>query len=133
MLRFVTRRLLDAAIAIWGVVTIVFVASRLLGDPVLLMLPIGASDADVTTLRNALGLGGPIWAQYLDFLAKAASGDFGTSFQFQRPALGVVLERLPDTALLAGAALTMAVVIGVAAGFLAARYRGTIIEFVAMT
>lgn len=133
MLRFLLKRLVDSVIAIWGIVSIVFVASRLLGDPVLLLLPIGASDADVATLRASLGLDRPILVQYFDFLRHAATGDFGTSFQFQRPAFAVVLERLPATAELAVAALVLAVVIGCVGGFLAARYRGGFIEFAAMS
>ncbi|WP_210484847.1 ABC transporter permease [Microvirga antarctica] len=132
MARVILTRLLNAVLAIWGVVTIVFVAARLLGDPVLLMLPIGASDADVATLRASLGLDQSLGAQYVDFLRRVAVGDFGTSFQFQRPAMTVVLERLPDTMMLAMVALVLAVAFGLVGGFLAARFRGTLIEFVTM-
>jgi peptide/nickel transport system permease protein len=132
-LRFILLRLGEAVFAIWGIVTIVFVAARLLGDPVILMLPLGASDADIATLRNALGLDQPLLMQYAAFLGHAAIGDFGQSIQFQRPAMQVVLERLPATAELATAALVLAIIIGGISGFLAARYRGTLVEFVAMT
>jgi peptide/nickel transport system permease protein len=118
----------EGLIAIWGVVTIVFVVSRLLGDPAVLLLPIGASEQQLQELRIALGLDQPLLQQYLTFLGNMLTGDFGQSFQFGRPALQVVLERLPATALLAGCALMIGVTVGVVAGAVAAIYRGSAIE-----
>lgn len=128
MPRHLTSRLGEGLIAIWGVVTIVFVVSRLLGDPAVLLLPIGATEAQMHELRAQLGLDQPLLQQYLTFLLHAVKGDFGQSFQFARPALDVVLERLPATALLAGCALTIGVLVGGLAGALAAIYRGSAIE-----
>lgn len=128
MPRHLTSRLGEGLIAIWGVVTIVFVVSRLLGDPAVLLLPIGATEAQLQELRTQLGLDQPLLQQYLTFLLHALKGDFGQSFQFARPALDVVLERLPATALLAGCALAIGVLIGGMAGALAAIYRGSAIE-----
>lgn len=127
-----TSRLAEGLIAIWGVVTIVFLVSRLLGDPAVLLLPIGASEAQLQELRTQLGLDQPLLQQYLTFLLHAAQGDFGQSFQFGRPALSVVLERLPATALLAGSALLIGVLVGGLAGALAAIYRGSWLEALVM-
>ncbi|MFC7400625.1 ABC transporter permease [Chelatococcus sp. GCM10030263] len=129
--RFLTR-LGEGLIAIWGVVTIVFVVSRLLGDPAVLLLPIGASQAQLQELRVQLGLDQPLAVQYLTFLADLLHGDFGQSFQFSRPALEVVLERLPATALLAVTALVIGIAVGGIAGALAAIYRGSILEAAVM-
>jgi peptide/nickel transport system permease protein len=126
--RFLLGRLLDGGIAILGVVTIVFVVARLLGDPTVLLLPVGATEAQLAELRAGLGLDRPIWEQYLRFLAGAAQGDFGQSFQFMRPALTVVLERMPATMALAFSALGIGLVLGGLAGSLAALYRGTLLE-----
>ncbi|MBN9458052.1 MAG: ABC transporter permease [Bosea sp.] len=128
MPRHLTTRLGEGLIAIWGVVTIVFIVSRLLGDPAVLLLPIGATEAQLHELRVQLGLDQPLLQQYLTFLLHALKGDFGQSFQFARPALDVVLERLPATAMLAGTALAIGVLIGGLAGALAAIYRGSAIE-----
>lgn len=128
MPRHLTARLGEGLIAIWGVVTIVFVVSRLLGDPAVLLLPIGATETQLHELRTQLGLDQPLLEQYLTFLLHASKGDFGQSFQFARPALDVVLERLPATALLAGCALAIGVLVGGLAGALAAIYRGSAIE-----
>ena len=132
MLRFLLGRVVDGLVAIIGVVTIVFVVSRLLGDPTVLLLPVGATTEQMAELRAALGLDRPIWAQYLSYLAGVAQGDFGQSFQFMRPALTVVLERMPATMALAFSALGVGIVLGAVAGSLAALYRGTVVEGVVM-
>lgn len=122
----------DAALALWGVLTFVFIVSRLLGDPAILLLPIGASEADLAQIRSQLGLDQPLYLQYFQFLGDFVTGDFGISFQFQRPALDVVLDRLPATALLALSAMLIGIVFGILAGCLSAIYRGTFIEGVVM-
>ncbi|WP_028035321.1 ABC transporter permease [Chelativorans sp. J32] len=133
MARYLLSKLFEAALAIWGVVTIVFFVSRVLGDPTVLLLPMGASQQDIDTLRAALGLDRPILEQYGIALLSMLRGDFGISFQHTRPALDVVLERMPATGMLAGTALFFGTLIGAVAGAIAALRRGTISEFVVMT
>jgi peptide/nickel transport system permease protein len=133
MPKYVLSRLGEALIAIWGLLTLVFVAARLTGDPAVLMLPIGATDADLAEFRHQLGLDRPIWEQYAHFLLDAVRGNFGESLLHQRPAIDVVLERFPATIQLSMVALVMGTVIGVIAGFVAALKRGTFLELVAMT
>jgi len=132
MPRLVAAKLGDGVIAIWGVVTIVFVVSRLLGDPAVLLLPEGASQQQLQALRASLGLDRPIWVQYGDFLVHLLHGDFGQSFQFMQPALTVVLARMPATLILTGTALALGVLIGGIAGCVAAYRRGSIAEFLVM-
>jgi peptide/nickel transport system permease protein len=132
MARHILGRVFDGLVAILGVVSIVFVISRLLGDPAVLLLPVGATEAQVAELRAGLGLDRPIWQQYLSYLAGIAQGDFGQSFQFVRPAIEVVLERVPATMALAFSALGIGVVLGGVAGSLAAIWRGTVIEAAVM-
>src|SRR5687767_15761467 len=93
MARFVVRKLLHTAFVALGVVTLVFCALRMSGDPAATMLPGDASVDELRDLRHALGLDQPMWWQYLRFLADAARGDFGTSFRHQQPALPLVMER----------------------------------------
>jgi len=130
--RYLLSRLGEAVIAILGVITIVFVAARLSGDPTVLMLPVGATDAQLAELRQTLGLDRPLVVQYATFLRDVARGDFGESFQHHRPAFDVVLERFPYTALLAFTALALGTLIGGLGGFVAARYPGSAAELVAM-
>ena len=132
MTGFLLRRLGESLLAIWGIVTIVFFVTRVLGDPAALLLPIGASAADIEALRTQLGLNDPLPTQYLSFLASAVRGDFGVSFQHGRPAMTVVLERLPATALLALTAIVLGVAIGAVAGSIAALNRGKAVELLVM-
>lgn len=132
MTGFFLRRLGESLIAVWGVVTIVFFVTRILGDPATLLLPIGASPEDIAHLRDQLGLNQSLIIQYFDFLSQAVRGDFGVSFQHGRPAMQVVLERLPATALLAFSAIFIGVAIGVVAGSVAAVRRGSVLELFVM-
>lgn len=133
MSRFLIGKLGESLVAIWGVVTIVFFVTRLLGDPAILLLPVGATAEQLQQFRVALGLDLPIWQQYLHFVAQVASGDFGNSFLFNRPALTVVLERMPATIQLALSAIVIGVLLGAIAGSIAAIRRGSFTEFVVMT
>jgi peptide/nickel transport system permease protein len=132
MTRYLVSKLFEAALAIWGVVTIVFFVSRVLGDPTVLLLPIGANEQDLNNLRAALGLDRPLLEQYFLSILAMLRGDFGISFQHARPAMDVVLERMPATGLLAGVALVLGTLIGAAAGAIAALRRGTLSEFIVM-
>src|SRR5207247_4799810 len=107
MLPYVTRKVFHTALVAFGVVTLVFAALRLSGDPAATMLPGDASVDELRDLRHALGLDQPMWLQYLRFLGDVVRGDFGTSFRHQQPAFGLVMERLPATLELAFAALIL--------------------------
>ena len=132
MVGYVFRKVFHTAFVAFGVVTLVFAALRLSGDPAATMLPGDASVEELVALRRQLGLDRPLWLQYVQFLAGALSGDFGTSFRHQQPALPLVLERLPATLELAGAALLLAVALALPLGVLAAVYRGRIVDVLAM-
>ena len=129
---YVLTRCIEALVAVWGVLTIVFFAARLTGDPAILMLPTGASPTQIAELRHELGLDRPLWDQYAIFIADAVRGDFGISFQHHKPALDVVLERFPATIRLALSALVLGTALGLGTGMIAALKRGTMIEVAAM-
>src|SRR4051794_11814703 len=133
MTRYVLARLGEALVAVWGVVTIVFFVTRLIGDPVALLVPVGATTEQMNEVSRALGLDQPLWQQYVTFLERVLHGDFGRSFQFGRPAAQVVLERMPATLQLAAAAIIVGVAIGAGAGAVAALKRGTAAELAVMT
>jgi ABC-type dipeptide/oligopeptide/nickel transport system permease component len=132
MLRYTARKLVHTAFVALGVVTLVFVALRLSGDPAATMLPGDASVDELTALRHTLGLDQPLHVQYARFLGSAVTGDFGTSFRHQQPALPLVLERLPATLELAFAALALAVAVALPLGILAALHRGRLADVLAM-
>lgn len=132
MIRFLVTKLGEALLAIWGVVTIVFFVSRVLGDPAVLLLPVGAGQQEIDALRAGLGLDRPILEQYGVAMLNMLSGDFGVSFQHTRPAFDVVMERMPATAALSGTALLFGTVFGAVAGAVAALRRGTVSELIVM-
>src|SRR5688572_2988509 len=132
MVGYVFRKVFHTAFVALGVVTLAFAALRLSGDPAATMLPGDASVEELVALRHQLGLDGPLWLQYVQFLGGALTGDFGTSFRHQQPALPLVLERLPATLELAGAALALAVALALPLGILAAVYRGRLLDVLAM-
>jgi peptide/nickel transport system permease protein len=122
------KGLANALISIIGASLIIFVISRLSGDPVVLMLPIDAPKSAIDALRANLGLDKPLWQQYLIFLAHAVQGDFGNSYRWQMPALQLVFERLPATIELAVAAFSFSLLLAVPLGVLSAVYQGSWID-----
>jgi len=85
------------------------------GGPGVLVSP-DLPASDVARIRQAMGLDEPLHVQYWAWLSRSVRGDFGTSFMSGRPVLEMVVERLPATLLLAGAAFTIALVVGLTAG-----------------
>ncbi len=121
MAAYLVRRLLFSVVILWGAVTIVFVVLRLVpADPAVLILGSDATQEEIDALRAEMGLDRSIVAQYGIFLADMVQGDFGDSYRQQTDAMGLVLDRLPATIVLAVAALSIAVVIGIPLGLIAA-------------
>jgi len=111
MTAFLTRRVLQSVLTIFGVLTATFFLVRLAGDPAALLLPIEATDRDIAEFRRALGLDQPLPIQYLKFLLNAIEGDFGVSLRQRTSALGLVIERLPATLELALTAFVLGIVL----------------------
>lgn len=125
MLRYLITRLFYAAAVITGVSVLVFFMIRLGGDPTALFLPPETSAQEIARFRHQLGFDRPLPVQYLEFASRALRGDFGQSLRYQQPAMTLVLERLPATLQLAGAALLLSAIIGIPLGILAAVRRDT--------
>lgn len=133
MIRFLAWRALQAIFVVWGVSTIVFLLLRLSGDPTLLLVPQGAPAEAIDLLRQQLGFDQPLPVQYVRFLLGLLRGDIGQSLVQDRPALEIVLERLPATVILGAAALGLALVVAIPLGILSALHRDTWIERVGLT
>jgi len=124
MLRLVLRRLWQGAISILGASVIIFVISRLSGDPVVMLVPPDAPPALIAEIRAQYGLDQPLVWQYLLFIGHALTGDFGNSYRWQMPALQLILERMPATIQLAACGLLFSVALAVPVGVLSAVHRG---------
>ena len=129
---YLSGRLLHSALVIVGVSVIVFVLTRLSGDPVALMLPADARIEDIQRLREDLGLNRPIWEQYAVFLGRALQLDFGTSLRHRQPAMELVLERVPATIELTIAALLASLIVAIPLGIVAATRRNSIFDGLSM-
>src|SRR3989442_13737586 len=97
MLQYGVRKLAHTLLVALGVVTLVFAALRLSGDPAATMLPGDASVEELVALRKTLGLDKPLPVQYASFLDGAVTGDIGISFRTQHPPLVPKMHRRPPT------------------------------------
>jgi peptide/nickel transport system permease protein len=131
MRTFLFRRLLQSLVVLFGVSFVVFAILHLTGDPALVLLPPDASADDVRRFREAMGFNDPFLVQYGRFLKGALQGDFGQSIRHGEPAFGLVLERMPATFELAGAALLLALCLAVPAGIVSAVRRNSPVDYVA--
>ena len=134
MFRFVLRRLALTVPVLIGVSTLVFLLIHLIpGDPVQAMLGDSASPQDINTLRERLGLNRPLYVQYASFMTGIVRGDLGTSIRTNQTVTSAIAERMPATAELAAASMTVAILIAIPLGILAAARAGTTVDHVATT
>jgi peptide/nickel transport system permease protein len=134
MHRYLIRRLLLTIPVLLGVATLVFSLIHFIpGDPAQAMLGEGAAPEDVAQLRERLGLNRPLLVQYGSFLQGLARGDLGVSLRNDQPVLQQILERMPATAELAFASMAVAVLIALPLGIIGAVWRGTAVDYSAMT
>ena len=121
----ILRRLLLAIPTLAGVLIVVFLLLYVApGDPVLQMVGERADEATIARLRAELRLDDPLPTQFAHYAGGVLRGDLGNSYITRRPILDDILDRFPNTLLLAGAAMLLASVIGIALGILSARHPG---------
>lgn len=121
MLRTVGARLVDAVPTVLLVLSLVFVALRLLpGDPALVALGEYATQDQLALFRRQMGLDVPLWQQYFAFLRNMLMLDFGTSLVNQTPVIQLIRENLPYTIELTLVATGMGLVFGIPLGVVAA-------------
>ena len=127
--RYLSQRLGQGIVVILGVTTLVFVVTRMIGDPVNFILPLSASEDQRAALRSDLGFDRSILSQFWSFLRDAVRLDFGNSTYFRNEdALEVVMRFLPKTLQLAAAGMVMALLLSVPLGAIAALRPGGLID-----
>lgn len=126
--RFLLRRLGQGLLVVLGVSLVVFVAMRVFGDPAKVMLPLSATAEQRAEFEHLIGLDRPLPEQFVTFVRDLATLDFGDSLWQRRPAMDVVFERLPNTLMLIGAGLGLAVLLALPLGALAALRPGGIVD-----
>lgn len=126
LLRNIFIRLLTTAVTLFGVAVIVFIVIRVVpGNPIAMMLPPGATEADVARLQAQYGFDKSIFQQFIIWLGGVMQGDFGQSISLRQPVSNLVLGRLPATLELSIVALLIATILGGMLALLGTRYRNT--------
>ncbi|MEM1066079.1 MAG: ABC transporter permease [Pseudomonadota bacterium] len=117
---YIFNRLWQGAIVVLSVVVVVFILTRLIGDPVRVMLPLEATPEQRALFEAQLGLDRPIWEQFITYVRDVAVLDFGESLWQRRPVIEIIAERAPATVLLSVVAIAFAVFMAVPLGVVAA-------------
>jgi len=128
MWRYIASRLLQTLLSMLVVISIVFVLTRLSGNPVKLLLDVNATERDEQILTHYLGLDKPMPVQYAIYVKNIFLGDFGNSVLTRRPVTEHIWERLPATVELGFVAMIMSVIIGVPLGMYSAVRRGSVLD-----
>jgi len=128
LIRFVLSRLLQSLVALAILSVVVFVLARATGDPLSLILPMSATEEDYANARRYLGLDRPYVEQYLSFVGRAVTGDFGMSLRARKPVSELIGERLPNSLRLAVFAMGVSLAIAFPLGILAAVKKGTSLD-----
>lgn len=128
MLKFLASRLLQLVLVLFVVMLVVFVTMQVIADPATLALPPGSNQAEIDAFNTRYGFDRPLLVQLGSFLWGAIRLDFGTSIWLEQDALGVVMDRLPLTLMLAFPAVTIALVIGIVVGAIVAQRPDSVLD-----
>ncbi|HET9580277.1 MAG TPA: ABC transporter permease [Usitatibacter sp.] len=133
MIAFVLRRVLQGILVMLVVAFIAFSLFNFVGDPVALMLPPEATQADRDAMRQALGLDRPFYVQFATFLGNALQGNFGISLRLGRPVSTLIAERMPATLELAFTAAIWGLIVGIPVGVYTALKRDSLLSRAMLT
>lgn len=134
MVKFVIKRLISAIPVLFIVVTLVFFMMRVIpGDPAIMILGEDADPMDIEMLREQMGLNKPILVQYVTYLTDIFRGDWGDSLYYNAPVFVNIRSRLEPTILLTIYASSIAILVGVPFGILAAKKRNSILDYTLTT
>jgi peptide/nickel transport system permease protein len=128
MVPYLVGRVLQTVLSMLVVISIVFVLTRLSGNPVHLLLDVNATQRDLEILTRHLGLDQPLLIQYGIYVKNIAQGDLGRSVLTRRPVTEHLWERLPATIELGFVAMFLSVAIGVPIGVYSAVRRGGVLD-----
>ena len=121
MIRFVLRRLVSAFVVLFIVASATFFVLNLTGDPVTAVLQgTGASQEEIAALKSKLGYDRPIMVRYGEHNHVVVDW----AMRYGQPSIDMVMERLPYTLMLGGAAIAIIVALGLPLGILAAVFKG---------
>ncbi|SJM32471.1 ABC transporter permease [Mesorhizobium delmotii] len=125
---FFISRALRSAITLWAILTIVFFATRMTGDPTSFLISPDLPEEQRIELRTKLGLDDDVGTQYVRYSAALLRGDFGQSFFSNRPVVELFMERVPNTLLLTIPAFVLSIAIGLGGGLWAALHHNALFD-----
>ena len=128
MLRFFLRRFAVAVAVALTVLTLAFLLTRVSGDLAISIAGPNATAEDVEAIRIAYGLNRPLYVQYFDWLGRAVQGDFGESYFFRDRVANLITSRMPVTLTLGLVGLSLALVVSLPLGILAAVREGSWVD-----
>ncbi|SFI83342.1 peptide/nickel transport system permease protein [Bosea sp. OK403] len=132
MLPFLARRLIVAVLVALAVSMVAFGLMFVAGDPAVVLAGQAGRAQDVEMIRQAYGLGRPLPVQFLGWIGRALTGNFGTSLYFNLPVATIIGERLPVTLMLGSAAFLLAMLISVPLGIAASLKPGGLLDRTAL-
>lgn len=120
MLRVLGSRVLQLILVVLGISTLLFFLVRVSGDPALSIAGSDATSEDVENIRESLGLNRSLVEQYVSFLGKLVTLNFGDSYIYLQPSMPLILDALPSTLYLSFVAFGLAMIVAIPAGIYAA-------------
>ncbi len=133
MTKFVLKRIVVLVPVVIGISFIIFAIMDLTpGEPARLILGPYASQSDVETFNQAMGIEGNFWERYFEYMKGVISGDFGISYRTQNDVLAELTARIPCTLTLATGAAAIMVLIGIPVGIVSAIKQYSILDYCSM-
>ncbi|WP_289137116.1 nickel ABC transporter permease [uncultured Brevibacillus sp.] len=134
MAQYLWNRLAAGLLVVFGISVFTFALVHMIpGDPVRMMLGQKATQEQVEQVREQMGLNKPLVEQYATYVTGIVQGDFGTSLKTGQPVLKEITNRFPATVKIAVSAILIAIVVGIALGMVAAKYKDTIVDRAVLT
>ena len=122
MLKYIVKRFVQMIVVLFVVSILVFMLTNFIGDPVDMLVPENATVEQVESARARLGLNKPLPVQYGIFLRDVLHGNFGKSYTYGKPAMGLIMERMPTTLELVAIAALLVLFIAIPLGVYAGAY-----------
>jgi peptide/nickel transport system permease protein len=128
VIAFTIKRLALALLVAFVVSALSFSLIFVSGDPAIAIAGEGATEDDIQLIRKTYGFDRPFLVQYGSWVGRAAAGDFGDSYYFNKPVVGILFQRMKVTGLLAVFSIGFAIVVSISLGIIAAVKQNTIYD-----
>lgn len=122
-MKFIVKKIITLVITLFFISIVAFLAFQIIpGDPVLSLLGMNATEAQIEAMREQLGLNAPLVIRYGNWIAGLFKGDFGLSYHYQIPVADLLKDKFPVTLALAGITILFIIILAVPFGVLNAKF-----------